>query len=176
MGDLVRLGQWGLTAGFLAGQTFLVAAVARWLIPVTQPEELDVRSLGQLAPAAGWLGSALFLVVGGLVPNLLCGSLGLSLGHLLTRPSLVGWLLWGGAFLLGGVLAWRDADLRPRISLWLDALHDVVRLDWAWDLLVDAVDRGLSIVRVADDILGGRGALLWSFIMLLILMLAWRAR
>jgi hypothetical protein len=176
MGDLVRLGQWSWTAGFFAGQTFLVAAVVRWLIPVTQPEELDVRSLGQLAPAAGWLGSALLLIAGGLVPNLLCGSSGLSLWHLLTRPSLVGWLLWGGAFLLGGVLAWHDADLRPRVSLWLDALHDVVRLDWAWDLLIDAVDRGLSIVRVADDILGGRGALLWSFIILLILMLVWRAR
>lgn len=177
MGGLARLGQWGWVAGFFAGQMFLVAAVARWLIPITQPEELDLRSLESLVPAAGWLGSALFLIVGGLVPNLLLsGSFSLSLWHLLVRPSLIGWLLWGASLLLGGVLAWQDAYLRPRISLWLDALHDVVRFDWAWDLLIDAFDRGLSVVRIADDILGGKGALLWSFIILLIVILAWRVR
>ena len=176
MGDLMHLGNWSWGIGFFIGQTFLVAAVSRWLFPPMQRERTDVVSLGQLASAAGSIGSALFLMVGGLVPSfLLSGSFGPSLGELFARPSLVGWGLWVGSLLLGGVLAWQDAYLRPKISLWLDALHSVVRLDWAWDLLVDAFDRGLSIVRIVDEVLGGRGALLWSFITFLILVLAWRA-
>jgi hypothetical protein len=128
-----------------------------------------------MAHAAGLIGPALPLLVVGLIPNLpLSGSSHLSLWSLFAGPGLVGWLLWGAPLLLGGALAWQDAHLRPKISLWLDALHDVVRLGWAYDLLMGAVERGLAIVRAADDILGGRGALLWSFIMLLILVLAWR--
>lgn len=176
MGDLTRLGHWSRAVGFFIGQTFLVAAVSRWLFPPTQSEKTDVISLEQLAPAAGSIGSALFLIVGGLIPSLLLsGSSGPSLGGLFARPSLLGWLLWMGSLLLGGVLAWQDAYLRPKISLWLNAIHGVVRLEWAWDLLVDAFDRGLSLVRAVDEILGGRGALLWSFILFLILVLAWRA-
>ena len=176
MGDLMNPGHWYWGIGFFVGQTFLVAAVSRWLFPPTQPEKTEGISLEQLAPAAGPIGSALILTVGGLVPSfLLSGSVNPSLWGLFARPSLVGWLLWVGALLLGGVIAWQDATIRPKISLWLDALHSVVRLDWAWDLLVDAFDRGLSIVRIVDGILGGRGALLWSFIVCLILILAWRA-
>lgn len=181
VGGLVRLGHWGWSAGFVVGQTFLVAAVVRWLLSLIQsgslikPEKPEATSLGQLLPAAGWGGSALFLVIGGLVPSLLLsGSFGLSLWDLFAKPSPVGWLLWAGSLLLGSILAWQDLRLRPKISLWLDALHNVVRFDWAWNLLLDAFNRGLSIVRIVDEILGGRGALLWSLILFLILVLAWR--
>ena len=172
----MNLGHWYWGVGFFVGQTFLVAAVSRWLFPPTQPEKAAGTSLEQLAPAAGSIGAALILTVGGLVPSsLLSESAPPSLWGLFARPSLVGWLLWVGALLLGGVIAWQDASIRPKISLWLDAFHGVVRLNWAWDLLTDAVDRGLLVVRIVDGILGGRGALLWSFIVCLIVILAWRA-
>jgi hypothetical protein len=60
--------------------------------------------------------------------------------------------------------------------LWLDALQGIVRLDWAWTLLAGAFGQGLTVLRAVDDVLGGRGALLWSFIMLLLVILVWRVR
>jgi hypothetical protein len=182
VGPLVRRGHWIWSVGFVVGQAFLVAAVVRWLLSLfqsgslIQPGKPEGTSLGQLLPAAGWIGSALFLIIGGLAPSLLLsGSFGLSLWDLFAKTSLVGWLLWFGSLLLGSILAWQDLHLRPKISLWLDALHNVVRLNWAWNLLLDALNRGLSVVRIVDETLGGRGALLWSFILFLILVLAWRA-
>ena len=46
--------------------------------------------------------------------------------------------------------------------------------DWAWTLLAGAFEQGLTVLRTVDDVLGGRGALLWSFIMLLLVILVWR--
>jgi hypothetical protein len=130
-----------------------------------------------MAHDAGLIGPALLLVAVGAAPPLLfAGSTQLSLRFLLTEPGLIGWLLWGGALLIGGILGWQDAYLRPRVSLSLDVLQDILRLDWAWALLVGALEQGLTVLRAVDDVLGGRGALLWSFIMLLLLILVWRAR
>ncbi|MFW6135797.1 MAG: hypothetical protein ACOC7N_03130 [Chloroflexota bacterium] len=174
-GQLARLGVWIWIAGFVAGQTFLVAALGRWLFSADRTAEMDLSTWPAWARAAGLMAPALMLVIGGLIPTLLFTGAGdLSLRDLVGGPGPVGWSLWVAPLLLGGVLAWQDSRLRPKISLWLGALHDLVRLDWAYDLLVGAFERGLGFVRVVDRILGGKGALLWSLVAVLIFVLAGR--
>jgi hypothetical protein len=118
---------------------------------------------------------ALVLVVAGLAPTLLvAGASRLSPRFLLTGLGLTDGFLWAGALLLGGIFGWQDARLRSRVSLSLGVLQDIVRLDWAWTLLAGAFEQGLTVLRTVDDVLGGRGALLWSFIVLLLVILVWR--
>lgn len=173
MGQLAGRGGWSWSAGFLGGQTFVVAALARWLFSSDPSAETDLSTWPQWAHAAGLIAPALVLVIAGLAPTLLLtGSPDLTLRGLFAGPGLVGGSLWVASLLLGGVLAWQEVRLRPKISLWLGALHDLVRLGWAYDLLVGAFERGFAFVRVVDRILGGKGALLWSLVTLLILVLA----
>jgi formate hydrogenlyase subunit 3/multisubunit Na+/H+ antiporter MnhD subunit len=177
---LTRVEHWGWRVSFFVGQLFLVAAVTRWLFPSSPPQQCepdDDSLFARTAHDVGLIGPALVLVAVGVAPSLLVADASrLSLGILRTGPVLIGWLLWGGALVLGGVLGWQDAYLRPRVSLWLDVLQDVVRLDWAWTLLVGAFEQSLTALRAVDDVLGGRGALLWSFIMLLLVILGWGVR
>ncbi|MGD9030410.1 MAG: hypothetical protein PVG25_11400 [Anaerolineae bacterium] len=175
---LTRVGHWGWGIGFFIGQLFLVAAVTRWLFPTASPpqtDEEDDRPVRQTAHYAAVVAAALPLVVLGLAPTLLvAGPSSVSLRSLLAGLGSTGWLLWGGSLLLGGILGWQDTYLRPRLSVWLDLLQDIIRLDWAWALLSGAFAHGLTVLRAIDDVLGGKGALLWSLILLLLLILIWR--
>ncbi|MGD2105628.1 MAG: hypothetical protein PVJ55_11010 [Anaerolineae bacterium] len=175
MRDLIVVGRWGWAVGFLIGQAFLVAAVMRWLLAPILVTRARSGVASEVAYGVGLGGLAAALAVVGVVPGrLLLGidpSHGVSLRSLLAGPGLTGWLLWGGSILLGGGLAWFDEAIRPRVSLWLGALHDVVRLDWAYRLVSGAFEQGFAILRVLDDILGGKAALLWSCIVLLVFVL-----
>jgi hypothetical protein len=160
--------------GFFVGHVFLAAAVMRWFLS-SDGVEWEERSLpGKLAHGVSLvgLGGALVLVV--VVPGE-----GLSVGDssapslplLLAGPNLTGWVVWGGGLLLGGALAWWDREVRPRISLWLDVVHDVLLFDWGYELLMGAFEQGARLLRVVDGVLSGRGALLWSCILLLMVIL-----
>ena len=43
-------------------------------------------------------------------------------------------------------------------------------------ILVGALERGLGVFRVVDEIVGGAGALLWSWLLFLILLLIWSGK
>jgi hypothetical protein len=88
-------------------------------------------------------------------------------------PSVVGWLLWMMSLVGGGVLAWRDAVIYPKVGLLLRATHDLLSLEWLWSAVVGALDRGFGVLRAADEVVGGGGALLWSWLLLLLLLLVW---
>jgi hypothetical protein len=55
----------------------------------------------------------------------------------------------------------------------LGAVHDVLRLEWFYGAVAGAFGRGLSLFRVADQVVGGAGALLWSLLLFLLLLLVW---
>ena len=96
-----------------------------------------------------------------------------TLGSLLVMPGLVGWLLWVAVIACGGLLAWQERILRSRIGLLLDAVHDLLRLEWFYSAVVGAFGRGISVFRVANEVVGGAGALLWSLLLFLLLLLVW---
>ncbi len=172
MNSLVRGARWGWIVALFFGHLLLAAALTRWLIRSDSDGWRSSGLGGRIAWGLGLAGLAGPLIAFGVAPSLLASGLDVrfpsSLGSLLALPPSLGWLLWGGAVALGVGLAWLDASLRPRISLWLYAIHDVVLLDWVYSLLIGAIERGLGVLRVLDDVLGGRGALLWACILLLV--------
>lgn len=117
---------------------------------------------------------ALLLIVAGLHPPLLIGGVqNPSLGRLFVMPGLRGWLLWTVSLVGGGVLAWQEGNLRPKIELFLSAAHDLLRLEWLYSAVAGALGRGLCMLRAADEVVGGAGALLWSWLLFLLLLLVW---
>jgi len=176
MGALTGGGHPGWGVAFFVGHLFLIPALARWLLspapfsPPGQRWRLVVGGIGLGLPA-------LLLIVAGLYPPIFVdGASFLLLGTLLARPGLMGWLLWVLPLAGGGVLIWQEENLRPTIELWLSAAHDLLRLEWLYELLVGALERGLGVLRVADEIVGGAGALLWSWVLFLVFLLIWRGR
>ncbi len=94
-----------------------------------------------------------------------------SLISLLALPGLLGWGLWIISLGLGGLLAWQDENLRPRLRLVFDALNDFLRLEWLYEAVIGALGRGLSLLRWADEVVGGAGALLWTWLLFLLVLL-----
>jgi hypothetical protein len=129
------------------------------------------------AYGAGLGVAALLLLISGLYPALLVGGVTFpALGTSLATPGLAGWLVWVISLALGGVLAWQEGNVRDRIEFLLDAIHDFLRLEWLYDVVVGAMDRGLGAIRAADEVVGGAGALLWSLLLFLLLLLIWTSR
>jgi hypothetical protein len=52
-------------------------------------------------------------------------------------------------------------------------VHDLLRLEWLSEVVVGALDRGLGVLRAADEVIGGAGALLWSLLLFLLILLMW---
>ncbi len=164
---------WGAV---FAGNLFLLPALVRWLfssdspLPVAEP-----RRRWRLVPCGIGLGlPALLLLVAGLYPPLVVNQVAVpSLGALLAMPASSGWLVWAVSLAVGGVFAWQEGGLLRRIVLLRRAMHDFLRLEWAYDILTGALDRGLSALRAADEVVGGAGALLWSLLLFLLLVLVW---
>lgn len=176
LGGLVRAGRLGWGGAFFLGNLFLVPALARWLLidPSFPPADRRwlavVRGIGLGAPL-------LLLIVAGLHPPLLLGDLSAaSQGELFELPDLVGWLLWAVSLAGGGFLAWQDAALCSKIGLWLSAAHDLLSLEWLYGAVMGALDRGFSVLRAADEVVRGGGALLWSWFLFLLLLLVWGSR
>lgn len=81
--------------------------------------------------------------------------------------------MWALSLIGGGVLAWQENALRPKVELWLGTMHDLLRLEWLYDTVIGALNRGLDVIRAADEVVGGAGALLWSLLLFLLLVLMW---
>jgi formate hydrogenlyase subunit 3/multisubunit Na+/H+ antiporter MnhD subunit len=176
IGGLTRGGRLGWGIAFFVGNAFLIPALARGLL--TSPSSpLPDRNWLVVARAVGLALPMLSLIVAGLHPPLLVGGVPLpALGTLLARPGLMGWLLWVVSLAVGGVLAWQEEAIRSRIGLLLSAIHDLLGLEWLYAAVVGALDRGLSALRTADEVVGGGGALLWSWLLFLLLVLMWSSR
>jgi len=177
MGGLADGGSLGLGGAFFVGHLFLVPSLVRWLL-LSPSSPFPRREGGQgvksVARGVGLGLPALLLIVAGLHPPLLIGGVqNPSLGRLFVMPGLRGWLLWTVSLVGGGVLAWQEGNLRPKIELFLSAAHDLLRLEWLYSAVAGALGRGLCMLRAADEVVGGAGALLWSWLLFLLLLLVW---
>ena len=157
------------------GNLFLVPSLVRRLLAAPSSPLPERR--GMIIARGIGLGMLVLLLIGAGIypPFLLDGSGGgdtvPSLGSLFVMPGLVGWLLWAALFVLGGVLAWQEGFLRSKIGPLLSVIHDVLRLEWLYDVVAGALGRGLSGFESADGVVGGAGALLWSLLLFLLFLL-----
>lgn len=172
IGGLAKGGQPWWQGAFFVGNLFLVPSLMRCLLSSSSPPPNHRWLLVARGVGLGLL--TLPLIVAGLYPPCLIGGIsGPSLGALFAMPGLKGWLLWAVSLAGGGVLAWQEGALRPRIELLLGAVHDLLRLEWLYDAVVGALDRGLGMLRATDEVIRGAGALLWSLLLFLLLVLVW---
>ncbi len=167
-----------LLAAFLTGTLFLVPSLVRWLRGKS-PAPLPLREwrwgMRSLAPAVGVGGMAALTVAAGLYPALLLSPSPFALKDALMEPRLTDWLLWIISLAGGGILAWQERNIRRYLRLPLTVLHDLLRLEWLYAALAGALDKGVGMLRTADEIVEGAGALLWSWLLfLLVLLLTWR--
>jgi hypothetical protein len=176
LGGIAGTGRLWWGAAFFFGNLFLVASLVRWLlIPAVSPLPKNTWRIVLYGLGLGI--PALLLLIAGFYPAILVvGVPSFSPGALFSRPGLAGWLMWLISLVVGGVLAWQEENVRPRIALLLEALHDLLRLDWFYDALVGALERGLSAIRAVDEVVGGAGALLWSLLIFLLLLLVWSSQ
>ena len=173
IGGLTRGDRLGWGGAFVVGHLFLIPSLVRWLL-LPPPSPLPDRRWPLVVRGVGLGLPVLLLIVAGLHPPLLIsGLLTPPLGSLFTMPGLMGWLLWAVSLAGGGILAWQDGKLRPKIKLLLGAVHDLLRLEWLYGVMIGTLERGLGPLRVADEVVGGAGALLWSWLLFLLLLLVW---
>lgn len=182
----------GLAVGSLIWTTFLIPALIRCLltaprVPREQPPgdsgggfrirglEIKWLSVMELGYTIGSGLPALLLIVAGLFPALLFDGAAVALPSFVTMfrlPGVTGWLLWLLGLAAGGLLSWKDDLLRSRGGAALDTIYSLLRLEWLYDALGGAVNRGLSVLRTADELIGGAGALLWACLIFLLYILA----
>ena len=128
----------------------------------------DGRTIGVAVPA-------LLSLLAGLYPPLLIGAEAPpTLGTLLAQPGTVGWGIWLLSLILGSGMAWWDTSLRDRLGRLARALHNLLQLDWLYERLVSALGRGVSFLAPVDELVSGRGDLLWSFLLFLLIVMIWR--
>jgi hypothetical protein len=174
---LVVENRWPWIIAFFVGNLFLVSVLTRRLVSKSSRDPGSSWWVYEIARGIGLGLPTLLLIVIGLYPGLILRKGAIpSLGALLAKPGLIGWLLWGISFLGGVIIAWQDKNIQSRIGLWLNALYDLLRLEWVYELLGGAFERGLEMLYTIDEVLGGAGALLWSWILFLIFLLAWGNR
>jgi hypothetical protein len=160
---------WGLA--FVMHEVFLIPSLIHLLQipPYSLPSQR--RAVGIWAAGLGILVLAALLT--GFWPSLMVGAGQVpSWGDIVTLPGLTGWLLWLVAAGIGGVLAWQNRKVRGRLELLLSATHDLFRLDWLFNVIVGAVGRGIGVLKVTDETITGTGALFWSILLVLIVVLA----
>lgn len=180
IGGLTKGGSPGGGGAFFVGYLFLVPSLVRWLL--LRPSSPFPRKEGgwgirSVARVVGLGVPALLLILAILPPSLLTDDVLVpSLSPLFATPGLTGWLLLAVSLAGGGVLAWQERNLRPKIQLFLSAAHDLLRLEWLYDAVAGALDRGLSMLRAAGEVVGGAGALLWSWLLFFLLLLVWVGR
>jgi len=129
-------------------------------------EMLDKPPLGSILPAWPWQQVGLAVGLGLPVVGLL---LGLLQGFPLSI-SWLGMLLWTLAILVAVLLIWRGM----KTSVWLrrgKPILDFFDLAWLYRSLWQGLEHLLSLVRTVAEVVEGRGALLWSLLVLLVVLL-----
>jgi multicomponent Na+:H+ antiporter subunit A len=170
----------GLEADLLAlgvallGEIFVVAAMVRlwfWAEPRPLPARLplEVIYLLSFVPAV----VALFWT--GLSPDLFAGrgqdAALPPLGDLIRQGGVAGWAGWALPVVAGVMLFVVGEGLRQRMEGGWRGLGGLLRLEWVYGLFYLLLRQVGRVLRGVSGVVEGEGALLWTLVILLILLL-----
>lgn len=148
---------WGWRIVFILGWATVVATLLKEGTRPAVGRTLPPRTWQQAALSAGLLLPVLGVISGASVPRAV-------------TFNALGLLLWGSALLLAAALAWRGVRVRQLVARGM-ALWDSLDLQWLYRALWRGSEHLLGLVRIAADVVEGSGALLWSLLVLLIILL-----
>jgi hypothetical protein len=170
----------GLEADLLAlavaliGEIFVIAALIRlwfWAEPRPLPNNwpLEVIYLILFTIAAIWL------IVIGLAPEEFTGrgqdTALLQLSTLIKQGGVAGWTGWALPVVAGLTLFLAGEGLRQRLEGSWQGLGALLRLEWVYGIFLLGLRWIVSFMRGASGIVEGEGALLWTAVILLIVLL-----
>lgn len=158
----------------LLGEIFVIAALIRlwlWAEPRPWPKRrlLEPIYLVIFGVAAG----ALFLI--GLSPEIFTGrgqdTALLELDVLVSQAGIAGWAGWALPVVAGITLFLLGEGLRQRLEGGWQGLGTLLRLEWIYGFVFIALRGVVGVVRGASRVVEGEGALLWTAMILLIILL-----
>jgi multicomponent Na+:H+ antiporter subunit A len=181
LGFVVRFTAYsGLEADLLAlvvaliGETFVIAALARlwlWAEPRPWPRHRLLEPVFLLIFGI----AALALFWAGLSPEIFSGrgedTALLGLADFIGQGGVAGWAGWALPLVAGVTLFVLGEGLRQRMEGGWQGLGALLRLEWVYGLVFVALHWLVRLIRGIAQIIEGEGALLWTVVILLIILL-----
>jgi multicomponent Na+:H+ antiporter subunit A len=158
----------------LVGETFVVAALIRlWLWG--EPRAWPKDRLYELIYLLIFSVAAVTLILIGLSPEVFAGrgqdTALLGLGDFVRQGGIAGWAGWALPLVAGITLLLLGEGFHQRLEGGWQGLGALMRLEWLYGLLFVALRRAVGLIRGVAHIVEGEGALLWTAVILLIILL-----
>ncbi len=181
LGFVVRFTAYsGLEADLLAlvvallGETFLIAVLIRlwvWAEPRPWPTRLIFEPVYLLIFGV----AALALLLAGLSSEVFVGrgqdTALVTLGVLIRQGGIAGWAGWALPLVAGVTLFLLGEGLHQRLEGGWQGLGALLRLEWVYGLVFLALRWIVALIRGISGLVEGEGALLWTAVILLIILL-----
>jgi multicomponent Na+:H+ antiporter subunit A len=158
----------------LLGEAFAVAALVRlWFW--AEPRPFVERRLFEPVLLAIFAVAAILLLLTGLSPQIFSGrgqdTALLELSALIGQGGVTGWAGWALPLVAGVTLFLAGEGLRQRMEAGWRGLGTMLRLEWVYGLLYVGTRLIASLLRGMASVVEGEGALLWTTVILLIILL-----
>lgn len=181
LGFVVRFTAYnGFEAGLVAlgvalvGESFVISSLVRlWLW--AEPRPVLRHRVFEWVFLATFLLSALILVFAGLAPQAFAERIPNAtlqeLGTLIRGSGVAGWAGWALPLVAGVTLFFLGEGLRQRMEGGWRGLGALLRLEWVYGVFYVALRGVVGLVRGVSSVVEGEGALLWTMIILLIILI-----
>jgi formate hydrogenlyase subunit 3/multisubunit Na+/H+ antiporter MnhD subunit len=158
----------------ILGEAFVVAALVRlWFW--AEPRPLPSNGWLQGAYLVLFIGLSLLLLYTGLTPEILArridGTALLALNEFMDQGGIAGWAGWALPLVGGLTLFLAGEGLRQRLESGWRGLGGLLRLEWVYGLVYLLIRQVGRLLRGVSSIVEGEGALLWTVVILLIIVL-----
>jgi hypothetical protein len=158
----------------LLGEAFAVAALVRlWFW--SEPRPFAERRFFEPILLAVFAVAAILLLLTGLSPEIFAGrgqdTALLELSALIGQGGVTGWAGWALPLVAGVTLFLAGEGLRQRMEAGWRGLGTMLRLEWVYGLFYVGARLVASLLRGMSSVVEGEGALLWTTVILLIILL-----
>jgi hypothetical protein len=158
----------------LVGESFVIASLVR-LWYWAEPRPFPQRRLFEGVFLAIFGLAAFILVLTGLAPQQFSrwirNATHQELGALIGGSGVAGWAGWALPLVAGITLFFLGEGLRQRMEVGWRGLGALLRLEWVYGLFYVALRGVAGLIRGVFSVVEGEGALLWTMIILLVILI-----